>query len=152
MTAAIIIYITICILLVLLILLHQSQGGGLGILGGSSDSVLGSSQDTFIGKVIRFMAFLFLTGAVFLSVMSIGEKSILDEEEKIQKEKIPEENQNDASKTLLNEQTNPLFNSKDLKDEALKTKKQTSSKNKQSSENNSKASLKKSKVKEKEAK
>ena len=152
MTAAIIIYITICVLLVLLILLHQSQGGGLGILGGSSDSVLGSSQDTFIGKVIRFLAFLFLTGAIFLSVMSIGEKSILDEEEKIQKAKTSEKNENDSSKTLLNEQTNPLFNGNDLKNEALKTEKQIPLKNKQSSKNNSKTSLKKSKENEKKSK
>ena len=78
MITFVVFYIIICVILVLLILLQQNQGGGLGILGGSSDSVLGTSQNTVLSVVIRFMAILFVVGAIFLSIMSSGEVSLLD--------------------------------------------------------------------------
>ena len=81
MTVAIIIYIFICALLIGLILLQQNQSGGLGILGGSSNTVLGSAQEDVISKIIKFLAFLFITSAIFLSIMSADKKSVLDDAE-----------------------------------------------------------------------
>lgn len=77
MTLSIIVYIIICVFAVLIFLLHESEKGGMGIIGGSSNSVLGTSRLPFIGKLATVFAVLFFISALFLSIMSSGNKSIL---------------------------------------------------------------------------
>ncbi|BBM89038.1 hypothetical protein COTS27_00726 [Spirochaetota bacterium] len=74
-----VLYLIICVLLIAVSLLNQSQSGGLGILSGSSQTLLGSTNATFLSKVISFLAVIFFIGALFFSIISSGERTVLDD-------------------------------------------------------------------------
>ena len=75
-----ILYILVCVLLVVIVLLQQGKGAGLGIIGGSSDTILGSNAGNVFTKTTSFLAFLFILGALTLSVLGSGERSTIDRE------------------------------------------------------------------------
>ncbi len=78
MGVGLVLYLFICALLIAVSLLNQSQTGGMGILSGSSSTLLGSARSTFLSKVITFLAVIFFIGALFFSIISSGERTILD--------------------------------------------------------------------------
>ena len=82
MSTAIATYIIICFLLIIFSLFQQNQSGGLGVLGGSSGTVLGSDSVSFLSKLVTFLAILFFVGSFFLNVISSSDKPviILDED------------------------------------------------------------------------
>lgn len=77
MSFSIIAYIVICVIAIILFLLHESEKGGMGIIGGYSNTLLGTSRVSFIGKVATIFAVLFFISALFLAILSSGDKSIL---------------------------------------------------------------------------
>ena len=80
MVFALVLYFIICILLVITALFHQGQSTASGIFGGSSNSLLGTSQGSVLAKVVSFFAFLFFVGALLMNIFSSGERSFLLEE------------------------------------------------------------------------
>ncbi len=78
MIIATITYIVICALFVLFSLLQQSESGGMGILGGSSNTLLGSNKASVLTKITSFFAVLFISSALILSILSSGDRSIFD--------------------------------------------------------------------------
>lgn len=72
-------FIISCVLLIVLVLFQQSSSG-LGALGGASDALLGPSKGDFFTKATSFFAVLFFVGALMLSILSSGEKSVFDED------------------------------------------------------------------------
>lgn len=75
-----VLYILVCILLVLVVLLQQGKGAGLGILGGSSSTILGSNAGNVFTKITSYLAIMFITGAIILSVLGSGKRSAIDQE------------------------------------------------------------------------
>ena len=73
-----VLYIIVCVLLIAVILIQQGKGAGLGILGGSSDTILGSNVGNAFTKTTSFFAILFILGALILSVLGSGERSAID--------------------------------------------------------------------------
>jgi len=69
-------YVIFCIILIILVLLQQTRGG-MGMLAGSSDTVLGPSSGDFLSKATTMFAIIFVAGAVVLSILS-SKESILD--------------------------------------------------------------------------
>ncbi len=78
MIIATVLYIVICLLFILFSLLQQTESGGLGILGGSSNSLLGSNKASVLTRVTSFFAVIFILSALVLSILSSGERSIFD--------------------------------------------------------------------------
>ena len=78
MIIATVLYIIICVLFILVSLLQQSESGGLGILGGSSNTLLGSNKASVLTKITSFFAIIFILSALVLSILSSGERSIFD--------------------------------------------------------------------------
>lgn len=82
-------YIFICVLLVVFVLLQQSAGG-MGLLGGSSDSILGSTAGNVLTRSTAILALIFIVGAISLGIMASGDSSGLqkglEEAEKKQQE------------------------------------------------------------------
>lgn len=76
-----VLYILVCILLVVVVLLQQGKGAGLGIIGGSSDTILGSNAGNVFTKTTSYLAILFIIGAIMLSVLGSGKRSAIDKEE-----------------------------------------------------------------------
>lgn len=63
--------IIVSILLIVIILMQSSQSSGLsGLLGGSADSLLGSSRGTVLSKITTYLAISFMTITLLLAVMS----------------------------------------------------------------------------------
>ena len=75
-----VLYILVCVILVVIILLQHSKGAGMGILGGSSDTILGSAAGNILTKTTSFLAFLFILGALVMSVLSSGGRSKIESE------------------------------------------------------------------------
>ncbi len=75
-----VLYILVCVLLVLIVLLQQGRGTGLGIIGGSSDTILGSNAGNVFTKTTSLLAVLFILGALVLSVLGSGNRSAIDRE------------------------------------------------------------------------
>ena len=74
------IYIIISVVLVGLVLLQQGKGAGMGILGGSSDTLLGSSAGNVLTRATSTFAVLFIVGALVLSILSSGSRAKIDKE------------------------------------------------------------------------
>lgn len=68
-------YSIFCILLIIVVLLQQSKGG---MLGGGSDTLLGASSGDVFTRTTAILAVIFVVGAIFLSVISVGKKSLID--------------------------------------------------------------------------
>ena len=65
------IHITVSVLLILIVLLQTSQSSGLGgLLGGSSDSLFGSSRGTALGKITTYLAIFFMAMTLILAMIS----------------------------------------------------------------------------------
>ena len=78
LTLLTVLYIIAGILLIILVLLQSNRSSGMGILGGSSDSLLGASSGDFFTKVTSILAVIFIVGAVALSIMSAGKPTSFD--------------------------------------------------------------------------
>lgn len=78
MVIAAIFYTICCVLLVAVVLLQKGAGQGLGIIGGSSDTLLGAASGNILTKITTVFAIIFIVGALVLSVLSSGKKSIID--------------------------------------------------------------------------
>jgi preprotein translocase subunit SecG len=72
-----VIYVVICVLMITVVLL-QKGAAGMGILGGSSNTLLGASSGDVLSRFTTWLAVLFIAGALFLSVLSSGKKSLID--------------------------------------------------------------------------
>ena len=70
-------YIIICVLLILLVLLQRGKGA-MGIIGGSSDTILGSSAGNILTRTTGVLATIFIVGAIVLSVLSSGSRSKME--------------------------------------------------------------------------
>lgn len=77
MSFTIVVYLIICFLLIAFSLLQQNQSGGMGVLGGSSDTLLGTGQVSFLSKLVAFLAILYFVGSFFLNVISSSENPVL---------------------------------------------------------------------------
>ena len=75
-----VIYVIICLFLVILVLLQQGKGAGMGIISGGSDTILGSNAGNIFTKATSWMAAFFILGALVLSILSSGKKTKLDSE------------------------------------------------------------------------
>lgn len=67
-----VVHIGACFFLVLMILLQQSKGDGMGSAfgGGSSQSVLGSSAGNILTKITTFLAIVFMITSLSLAYIS----------------------------------------------------------------------------------
>ena len=80
-----VLFVILSVLLIIIILLQSDKSAGMGILGGSSNTVFGSSTADIITKITTVMVALFMLGSLGLSVMesyrtSKLEKDLLGEE------------------------------------------------------------------------
>ena len=76
------VHITVAVLLIVLVLIQDSKGGGLGMMGGGgSNSVLGSTgADNLVVKLTRWVALTFAATCIGLTLWNAkGTKSVLDE-------------------------------------------------------------------------
>ncbi|MCB0348854.1 MAG: preprotein translocase subunit SecG [Bdellovibrionales bacterium] len=75
-----ILHIVIALFLILLILIQDSKGGGLGVMSGGSQSILGASgADNLIAKATRWTGLLFAGTCIALTLYNVkGNKSVLD--------------------------------------------------------------------------
>ena len=76
-----VIHILVAVFLIFLVLIQDSKGGGLGMMGGgSSSSVLGAAgADNIIAKMTRLVALIFAGTSIALSIWSAsGSKSVLE--------------------------------------------------------------------------
>ena len=74
-----VLYVLFCVILIILIMLQQGKGG-LGSMGGASDSILGPSSGDFMTKATTLFAVLFIVGALTLSILSSGKKTVFENE------------------------------------------------------------------------
>lgn len=77
MSFTIVLYLVVCFFLVVFSLLQQNQSGGMGVLGGSSDTLLGTGQVSFLSKLVSFLAILYFVGSFFLNVISSSENPVI---------------------------------------------------------------------------
>jgi preprotein translocase subunit SecG len=75
-----ILHIVIAVFLILLVLIQDSKGGGLGAMSGGSQSILGASGgDNIIAKATRWTGLLFAGTCIALTLYSSkGTRSVLD--------------------------------------------------------------------------
>lgn len=65
------IHIIVSILLIVVILMQTSQRSGLGgLIGGSSDTLFGSSRATVLGKITTYLAITFMALTLILAMLS----------------------------------------------------------------------------------
>ena len=70
-----VVYVIACVLLILVVLLQQSKSG---LFSGGSDTLLGASSGDVLTRTTAILAVIFVGGAIFLSVSSVGKKSVID--------------------------------------------------------------------------
>jgi preprotein translocase subunit SecG len=77
----IVIYVLVCFFMVIIVLLQQGKGSGMGAaFGGGGQTLFGSrGQTTPLQKITTIMAFLFMSLSVVLATMSGGADSDLYE-------------------------------------------------------------------------
>ncbi len=75
-----VLHIVIALFLILLVLIQDSKGGGLGVMSGGSQSVLGASgADNLIAKATRWTGLMFAGTCIALTLYNAkGNKSVLD--------------------------------------------------------------------------
>jgi preprotein translocase subunit SecG len=91
-----VLYVIICILLVAIILLQPSEGGGLSQAfgGGQVQTVLGTKTVSFLVKTTAVLAALFLSICLILAVISSRkERSLLESQMLLETEEVAEERQ-----------------------------------------------------------
>ena len=78
-TFLIVIYVLVCFFMVIIVLLQQGKGSGMGAtFGGGGQTLFGSrGQTTPLQKMTTIMAFLFMALSVLLATMSGGDESAL---------------------------------------------------------------------------
>jgi len=78
-TFLIVIYVLVCFFMVIIVLLQQGKGSGMGAtFGGGGQTLFGSrGQTTPLQKMTTVMAFLFMALSVLLATMSGGDESAL---------------------------------------------------------------------------
>lgn len=76
MSLIIFVYICICFFVIVFSLLQQNQSGGMGVLGGSSDTLLGTQQVSFLSKVVTFFAILYFSCSFFLNIISSSQTPV----------------------------------------------------------------------------
>ena len=84
MTVGTVFFAIICVFLIIIILLQSDKSAGMGSLGGSSQSAVGSSTADVITKATAVMVALFMTGSLGLAILEsyrnkAVEKALLDE-------------------------------------------------------------------------
>ena len=115
-TWMIVLYILVCVGLIALVLL-QRGGNGLGALGGSSETILGSSSGNFATRTTTWFATLFFLFAVVISILSTAGISAFDrdlKEEQDKKESVNEESLQVEDNLNVNEQTNKTADPSEL--------------------------------------
>ena len=70
-----VIYVIACVLLIGVVLLQQSKSG---LFSGGGDTLLGASSGDVLTRTTAVLAVIFVGGAIFLSVSSVGRKSVID--------------------------------------------------------------------------
>lgn len=74
----IVVYVIICIALITVILLQQSEGGLAGTLGGGmAESILGSRASSFLTRSTAVLATLFIVLSLALTVLSVRQSKSL---------------------------------------------------------------------------
>lgn len=68
-SSATVFFVIACILLILLILLQADKSGGMGILGGSSQSAFGSSTADVVTKITAVLVAIFMLGSLGISAL-----------------------------------------------------------------------------------
>ncbi len=78
-TFLIVVYVLVCFFMVIIVLLQQGKGSGMGAtFGGGGQTLFGSrGQTTPLQKMTTIMAFLFMALSVLLATMSGGDESAL---------------------------------------------------------------------------
>jgi preprotein translocase subunit SecG len=95
-----VVYVMVCIFLILVVLLQAGKGGGMGALGGGSQTVFGGSgAGNFLTRLTVISAALFmLLSAALTYVSSSGEQSLERASEKIRLREEARGAASDASK------------------------------------------------------
>ena len=134
MSFTIVLYLVVCFFLVVFSLLQQNQSGGMGVLGGSSDTLLGTGQVSFLSKLVSFLAILYFVGSFFLNVISSSENPVIipdiltNENQETSQEKANDENSdNSGVSEALNEIVSNLPSSSSALDILEPTKSDQSS-------------------------
>lgn len=75
-----ILHIVVALFLILLVLIQDSKGGGLGVMSGGSQSILGATgADNIVAKATRWTGLLFAITCIALTVYNAqGTRSVLD--------------------------------------------------------------------------
>jgi len=86
-TGLTIIHVIICILLVLVVLIQSGKGSEIGVFGGSSQTIFGSSGGaTFFTRFTSVLATLFMTTSILLTWMSThSHQSLFEARKRTQK-------------------------------------------------------------------
>ena len=87
-TLLLVIHITLAILLIGSVLLQKSDGGALGIGGGSDNLMSSRSAGNFLTKFTTVLAFLFIITSISLTLINKkdnSQKSIIDKIEQLDK-------------------------------------------------------------------
>jgi preprotein translocase subunit SecG len=79
-SAGTIVFGVLAVLLIIVILLQADRSGGMGIIGGSSQSTFGSSSVDVITKITAVMVALFMAGSLGLSIMESKRTASLDKD------------------------------------------------------------------------
>ncbi|MBN8215045.1 MAG: preprotein translocase subunit SecG [Spirochaetes bacterium] len=69
------VYVFFCVLLIIVVLLQQSKSG---LFSGGSDTLLGASSGDVLTRTTTVLAVIFVVGAIFLSIISSGKKTLID--------------------------------------------------------------------------
>jgi preprotein translocase subunit SecG len=73
-----VLFIFVCLFLILLVMIQTGKGGAGGILGGGSQSVLGSSSADILTKITRVVALLFFGLSLLLSFLFAKRETLPD--------------------------------------------------------------------------
>ena len=87
-TFLLIVHIILAVLLICSVLLQKSDGGALGIGGGSDNLMSSRSAGNFLTKFTAIVAFLFILTSISLTLVNkkdVSNKSVIDKIEKLDK-------------------------------------------------------------------
>jgi preprotein translocase subunit SecG len=88
----IVLFIINCIFMIFLVLIQTGKNSSLGLMGGASQSVFGSSSVDVLTKITRWTAISFITIALFLSFVFARKEEklpVLQEESMLQPKEDP---------------------------------------------------------------
>lgn len=79
-TLILVLFITVCVLLILIILLQSSRASGMELFGAGNQNIFGGQTGDVLTRITTVLATLFLLGTVGLAVFQARRTTLLDRE------------------------------------------------------------------------